>query len=155
MCIRDRTQSDKGNDFYANRGVNGIDGNISTFLGISKDYNNSFGIFGDLTTIYDLNSLWFLEQINKTNVHIFVINNGGGKIFDHVKSLEGTPDFIMNTIKNSHTLDFSSWAQMWNLDYSLIHKISDLNDLNSNRSVVEIRPNDNDTHKFWDEFKNR
>ena len=49
------TQSDKGNDFYANRGVNGIDGNISTFLGISKDYNNSFGIFGDLTTIYDLN----------------------------------------------------------------------------------------------------
>ena len=149
------TQSDKGNDFYANRGVNGIDGNISTFLGISKDYNNSFGIFGDLTTIYDLNSLWFLEQINKTNVHIFVINNGGGKIFDHVKSLEGTPDFIMNTIKNSHTLDFSSWAQMWNLDYSLIHKISDLNDLNSNRSVVEIRPNDNDTHKFWDEFKNR
>ena len=149
------TQSDKGNDFYANRGVNGIDGNISTFLGISKDYNNSFGIFGDLTTIYDLNSLWFLEQINKTNVHIFVINNGGGKIFDHVKSLEGTPDFIMNTIKNSHTLDFSSWAQMWDLDYSLIHKISDLNDLNSNRSVVEIRPNDNDTHKFWDEFKNR
>ena len=149
------TQSDKGNDFYANRGVNGIDGNISTFLGISKDYNNSFGIFGDLTTIYDLNSLWFLEQINKTNVHIFVINNGGGKIFDHVKSLECTPDFIMNTIKNSHTLDFSSWAQMWNLDYSLIHKISDLNDLNSNRSVVEIRPNDNDTHKFWDEFKNR
>ena len=149
------TQSDKGNDFYANRGVNGIDGNISTFLGISKDYNNSFGIFGDLTTIYDLNSLWFLEQINKTNVHIFVINNGGGKIFDHVKSLEGTPDFIMNTIKNSHTLDFSSWAQMWNLDYSLIHKISDLNDLNSNRSVVEIIPNDNDTHKFWDEFKNR
>ena len=61
----------------------------------------------------------------------------------------------MNTIKNSHTLDFSSWAQMWDLDYSLIHKISDLNDLNSNRSVVEIRPNDNDTHKFWDEFKNR
>ncbi len=149
------TQSDKGNDFYANRGVNGIDGNISTFLGISKDYNNSFGIFGDLTTIYDLNSLWFLEQINKTNVHIFVINNGGGKIFDHVKSLEGTPDFIMNTIKNSHTLDFSSWAQMWNLDYSLIQNISDLNDLNSNRSVVEIRPNDNDTYKFWDEFKNR
>ena len=149
------TRSDKDNDFYANRGVNGIDGNISTFLGISKDYNSSCGIFGDLTTLYDLNSLWFLEQINKTNVHIFVINNGGGKIFDHVQSLKDTPEVIMNTIKNSHTLDFSSWANMWKLDYSLFHKISDLNDLNSNRSVIEIIPNDNETHKFWNEFKNK
>ena len=63
--------------------------------------------------------------------------------------------YMQNTIKNSHTLDFSSWANMWKLDYSLFHKISDLNDLNSNRSVIEIIPNDNETHKFWNEFKNK
>ena len=61
----------------------------------------------------------------------------------------------MNTIKNSHTLDFSSWANMWKLEYSLIHKISDLNHLSTNRSVIEIIPNDNETHKFWGEFKNQ
>ena len=43
------THTDKNLSFFANRGANGIDGNISTFLGLSKDYNSSWGIFGDLT----------------------------------------------------------------------------------------------------------
>ena len=149
------THTDKNLSFFANRGANGIDGNISTFLGLSKDYNSSWGIFGDLTTIYDLNSPWFLNYLENSQTNIVVINNGGGKIFEHVKSLEGTPEFIMNTIKNSHNVNFFHWSKMWNLNYILIENINDDIDSTSPKNIVEIRPNEDQTKDFWREFLNQ
>ena len=63
---------------YANRGANGIDGQISTFLGIAHQHEKSWALLGDLTTMYDLAALWISEQIQLTATNIVVINNQGG-----------------------------------------------------------------------------
>ncbi|MFN4173617.1 MAG: thiamine pyrophosphate-binding protein, partial [Parachlamydiaceae bacterium] len=68
----------------ASRGLNGIDGQISTFLGLSEAKRHNIGIFGDLTTLYDLQALWFLASLDHPNIQIVIINNGGGMIFDQM-----------------------------------------------------------------------
>lgn len=66
---------------YANVGGFGIDGNISSLIGASMAHTNRlyFGIVGDLSFFYDMNSLGN-RHIGK-NLRIMVINNGRGTEF--------------------------------------------------------------------------
>ena len=110
----------------ANRGVNGIDGQLSTFLGwaeglFQKEINKGFRawcLLGDLTTIYDLNALWILPQLSYAHrMGILIVNNGGGRIFDFLpffKKEKKKTLFIQ-----PHDLHFAFWAKMWGCSYQL------------------------------------
>ena len=63
---------------FANRGLAGIDGNLSTIFGISNHFERSFAVIGDLTFLHDLTALLRPATANLT---IFVIDNNGGGIF--------------------------------------------------------------------------
>ncbi len=63
---------------FANRGLAGIDGNISTALGIASAHSTTFAVLGDLAFLHDITGLIHREEIN---LRIFVINNDGGGIF--------------------------------------------------------------------------
>ena len=63
---------------YANRGLAGIDGNISTALGIAYAHKSTIAVLGDLSFLYDLTGLINKEEIN---CRFVVINNDGGGIF--------------------------------------------------------------------------
>ncbi len=66
---------------YFNRGANGIDGLISTALGIACSIKNSFFFFiGDISFLHDINGLFFLRFIF-SNIFIHLINNNGCGIF--------------------------------------------------------------------------
>ncbi len=47
----------------ASRGVNGIDGQISTFLGLCEPHASNWAILGDLTALYDMAGPWILSQL--------------------------------------------------------------------------------------------
>ncbi len=67
--------------YFSNRGVSGIDGQVSTAAGAAfaaKDKINTI-ITGDLGFFYDSNAL--MNQNLTPNLKIIVINNGGGDIF--------------------------------------------------------------------------
>lgn len=66
---------------YSNRGASGIDGCTSTAVGhaLSSDFPNIL-ITGDLAFFYDRNAFWHNYPI--PNLHVVVINNGGGIIFN-------------------------------------------------------------------------
>ena len=63
---------------YANRGLAGIDGNISTALGVAYGHKATIAILGDLSFLHDLTGLINKEE---TNCRFIVINNDGGGIF--------------------------------------------------------------------------
>lgn len=63
---------------YANRGLAGIDGNISTILGIASGGQKTIALIGDLAFLHDMNALLNTDGVNAT---IYVINNDGGGIF--------------------------------------------------------------------------
>ena len=69
----------RGNlETFANRGLAGIDGNISTALGIASQRSSTVAILGDLSFLHDLTGLVSVRDIN---LRILVINNDGGGIF--------------------------------------------------------------------------
>lgn len=63
---------------YSNRGLAGIDGNISTALGIAYVHKSALAILGDLSFLHDLTGLIVKSGIN---CRFIVINNDGGGIF--------------------------------------------------------------------------
>ena len=75
---------------YCNRGVNGIDGSLSTAAGFSVVTDeNVFCVIGDLSFFYDQNALW--NQNLRGNFRILLLNNGKGGIFNLLKGLEQSP----------------------------------------------------------------
>ena len=66
---------------YCNRGVNGIEGCLSTAAGMSLSTSqNVFCVIGDLAFFYDQNALW--NNHLKGNFRVILLNNGGGGIFN-------------------------------------------------------------------------
>jgi len=71
-------KSRSGIEVFANRGLAGIDGNLSTVFGISNNFEHTYAVIGDLTFLHDLTALLSPAANNLT---IFVIDNNGGGIF--------------------------------------------------------------------------
>jgi 2-succinyl-5-enolpyruvyl-6-hydroxy-3-cyclohexene-1-carboxylate synthase len=75
---------------YCNRGVNGIEGSLSTAAGFSRVTDDKvFCVIGDLSFFYDQNALW--NQNLRGNLRILLLNNGKGGIFDMLPGLENSP----------------------------------------------------------------
>ena len=70
-----------GQEIYVNRGASGIDGIISTTIGISSVLNKTGVLFiGDIAFLHDINALLSARTITNPLV-IVLLNNGGGTIF--------------------------------------------------------------------------
>lgn len=143
-----------GVDFFANRGANGIDGLVSTFLGVSAVHREEcWLIVGDLSTLYDLAAPWIIAQMNHPKLRIVVINNGGGKIFSRVNSLRALSEKSLAVIENRHSMSFEPWAQLWGMEYVQTDDVSDLVDLLPVPIVIEICPDPLQTEAFWKDWQ--
>ncbi|MGH3863148.1 MAG: 2-succinyl-5-enolpyruvyl-6-hydroxy-3-cyclohexene-1-carboxylic-acid synthase, partial [Actinokineospora sp.] len=88
---------------HANRGVAGIDGNVSTAAGTAIGTGGpAYALIGDLTFLHDLNALLLGPEEQRPNLTVIVLNDDGGGIFslleqgadEHATSFErvfGTP----------------------------------------------------------------
>lgn len=127
----------------ANRGANGIDGQISTYLGWAQNKTESWCLVGDLTALYDLAALG-LAQGSKNKMRIVVMNNSGGQIFSRIL---GNKKYL-----NSQAVDFKSWATMWSWDYIQVKNENDFSALGSRleeRLIIEMCPDNSQTDAFW------
>ena len=118
MSIRDMDYFWSGNRhsaiIYGNRGVNGIDGTVSTALGIATNGMPTVLLTGDLTFFHDLNGL-AVAKTHPLNVTIIVHNNDGGGIFEYLPQ-KGTPhfDYLFSTAQG---LDYSGLATLYGIDF--------------------------------------
>ena len=85
---------------FCNRGVNGIEGSLSTAAGFSLVANErTFCVIGDLSFFYDQNALWnqclngkaASQSSHGNNLRILLLNNGKGGIFNMLPGLEQSP----------------------------------------------------------------
>jgi 2-succinyl-5-enolpyruvyl-6-hydroxy-3-cyclohexene-1-carboxylate synthase len=74
---------------FGNRGVSGIDGQVSTLAGLNHSGVPTWALLGDLSLCHDLSGLLQARRLKRP---ILVINNGGGRIFDYLPQ-HGLPDF--------------------------------------------------------------
>lgn len=129
-----------GMRFLANRGANGIDGLVSTWLGASAVERESWLILGDLSALYDLAAPWVLPQLPKGNRRLVVINNGGGKIFAQVASLRSLSREARHIIENRHRVRFGPWAELWGMPYVQATRPDHLDRLPEGPVLVEVLP---------------
>lgn len=86
----------QGIEVFANRGLAGIDGNISTALGIASRSEKTYAVLGDLAFLHDVSAL---SHTDNPDLRLFVIDNNGGGIFstlpqagvDGFEKIFGTP----------------------------------------------------------------
>lgn len=77
---------------YFNRGANGIDGTLSTALGIAHAGTATVLLTGDLALLHDANG-FMLKPKFRGSLTIVLINNRGGGIFEHLPIAEFAPTF--------------------------------------------------------------
>lgn len=141
-------------DVFGHRGVNGIDGQVSSFLAWSTgvhDAHGSLAVLGDLTALYDLAGLALTPQLGSGRRTIAVINNGGGMIFQKIFSRE--------IFLNRHDTSFAPWAEMFQWSYLKAQKLDEIRVASLGENLLlELKPDPNETTAFqkrWSELWQR
>ncbi len=100
----------------ANRGVNGIDGVVSTALGVAACSSRpALALVGDLAFLHDLNAL-ALGARHRLSLTVVLLNNGGGGIFSHLAIRQLTPRFEA-LFATAHGLSFAPVAELFGARY--------------------------------------
>ena len=134
---------------HASRGANGIDGQVATFLGLSNGAEESWGLFGDLTALYDLNAPALLPQLAPGKRRIVVINNGGGRIFSRLPSMAGMAHGEKQVTENRHRIGFEAWASMWGVEYRFWRAGEAFPEDLPDTVLIEAIPDEDETEAFW------
>ena len=102
---------------YVNRGVNGIEGSLSTAVGYAiahQEEEDVYCVIGDLSFFYDQNALW--NKSLPPNLSILLLNNGGGGIFHQLPGLERSP-YRDSAIAAQHTTSAEGICQTHDIVY--------------------------------------
>ena len=117
------SQLPAGYPVYSNRGASGIDGLLATAAGVQRaSARPTLASVGDLSALYDLNSLALLRQASAPLV-LIVVNNNGGQIFSLLPTPQEQRSQFYLMPQNIH---FAHAAAMFNLTY---HRPADWNEL--------------------------
>ncbi len=84
--------NDRGHAIFFNRGANGIDGTLSTALGVAHGGAPAVLVTGDLALLHDTNGFLAVPKF-KGSLTIVLINNNGGGIFEHLAVAQFNPPF--------------------------------------------------------------
>ena len=120
---------------YCNRGIHGIDGCMSTFIGQSAVTDKlSFLIIGDLTFFYDMNALW--NRYVGKNVRIMLVNNSGAALFHFNQGLQKYP-----TLNENVAADHNATAKGWTESRGFKYLSSPNNEEFDKQLVESVNPN--------------
>lgn len=100
---------------YANRGANGIDGVVSTALGMAVHKKVTL-LIGDIAFYHDMNGL-LMSKLNDIHMNIVLLNNDGGGIFSYLPQKEGAPDHFERLFGTPTGLDFEHAALLYDFNF--------------------------------------
>ena len=109
--------SDRRTQLFFNRGANGIDGTLSTAMGIAHGGRPAVLLTGDLALLHDTNGFLLRTKFRGT-LTIVLINNRGGGIFEHlpVASVDAFEEFFATP----QSVDFRLLAESYGAEYVLV-----------------------------------
>jgi 2-succinyl-5-enolpyruvyl-6-hydroxy-3-cyclohexene-1-carboxylate synthase len=130
MPVRDLEYFWKPNDRtyqpYINRGANGIDGTLSTALGIAHQNQSTVMLTGDLSLLHDTNG-FLIRSHFQGSLTIVLMNNNGGGIFGMLPIAQFNPPFeeFFSTPQN---IKFEQLCKTYQIDYELVQNWDHLRD---------------------------
>src|SRR4051794_10871866 len=123
MPVRDvetfaSARDDGGPRVLANRGANGIDGTLSTALGVAAAGAPTVVLTGDVAFAYDLAALTTARRLALESLRVVVLDNGGGGIFEFLP-VASARDAFEEHVATPPQLDVERAAAAFGLPYTL------------------------------------
>ncbi|HZK51330.1 MAG TPA: 2-succinyl-5-enolpyruvyl-6-hydroxy-3-cyclohexene-1-carboxylic-acid synthase, partial [Actinomycetota bacterium] len=116
-----------GIDIYGNRGANGIDGFVSTTLGIAvASRKPTAALCGDLTMLHDQNGLLTARDMRVSCVFV-IVNNDGGGIFSFLEQADH-PEHFERVFGTPQGVDFEAVARVSGCGYKRVEMATVLRD---------------------------
>lgn len=109
---------------YFNRGANGIDGTLSTALGVAENHSPCVLLTGDLALLHDTNGFLALAKFTGS-LTIIVINNQGGGIFEMLP-IAKEEDIFEEYFATPQTVNFSKICDLYGVKYQAIFTKTEL-----------------------------
>ena len=145
--------------YFGNRGVSGIDGNLSTAFGISQGLKKTcITIVGDQTFIHDLNALYQLPTLQEPQL-IIVINNQGNDIF-HLLPISKQKEPFNKYFLCNHSFNFRKIDAIAPLNSYSVESVSELKSLitrwkeSPSHTLIECRVKTGNNLDFRNKVKN-
>ncbi|MBV5260801.1 2-succinyl-5-enolpyruvyl-6-hydroxy-3-cyclohexene-1-carboxylic-acid synthase [Synechococcus moorigangaii CMS01] len=109
---------------YFNRGANGIDGTLSTALGIAENHSPCVLLTGDLALLHDTNGFLTLSKFTGS-LTIIVMNNQGGGIFEMLP-IAAEKEIFEEYFVTPQNVQFSKLCDLYAVKYQKIQTTSEL-----------------------------
>jgi 2-succinyl-5-enolpyruvyl-6-hydroxy-3-cyclohexene-1-carboxylate synthase len=133
---------------YSSRGANGIDGTLSTALGVAHENRPSVLLTGDLAFLHDSNGL--LIRPNFTgHLTVLLINNRGGGIFHHLPVSQFDPPFE-EFFATPQEIDFKQLVESAGCNYLKLEHLNELTTLLTQMPSDGIRVIEIPTDRYQD-----
>lgn len=142
----------------ANRGANGIDGSISTALGIAATSRPTVALIGDVAALHDLGALATMHRLALPLTLVIVHNNGGGifELLPHADPDRVDRDLFERHIATPHDTDFVAVAGALGIRAQRVTQAEELRALVSVATapqVVEVRTDRRDLAAVHDRLR--
>lgn len=132
-------------EVYANRGANGIDGVISTALGMAVHKRVTL-LIGDLAFYHDMNGL-LMAKLNDIHINVVILNNDGGGIFSYLPQKTAAEQYFERLFGTPTGLNFEYTAMLYDFSFKRLDNITDFSQVsfsNMNSYIYEILTNRED-----------
>lgn len=132
-------------EVYANRGANGIDGVISTALGMAVHKRVTL-LIGDLAFYHDMNGL-LMAKLNDIHINIVILNNDGGGIFSYLPQKTAAEQYFERLFGTPTGLNFEYTAMLYDFSFKRLNNINDFSQVsfsNMNSYIYEMITNRED-----------
>ncbi|MCT7986270.1 2-succinyl-5-enolpyruvyl-6-hydroxy-3-cyclohexene-1-carboxylic-acid synthase [Laspinema sp. A4] len=131
---------------FVNRGANGIDGTLSTALGIAHRHQSSVMLTGDLALLHDTNG-FLIRQHFQGHLTIILINNNGGGIFGMLPIAKFDPPFT-EFFATPQNINFARLCAAYDIEHQRIESWQQLQSLlnplpSSGIRVLEVKSDRN------------
>jgi len=112
--------SERELDVLSQRGASGIDGLVAGAAGAATSAERPLALLiGDVSFLYDLSSLALAARV-RTPLVVFLLNNGGGRIFEQLPIVDvpGIEPAIVEHATTPHDTDFASAATLYGVRFA-------------------------------------
>lgn len=118
-----------GQPVFSNRGANGIDGVVSTAVGVATvTFDPTYLLIGDVAFVHDSNGLWNLAE-RGVDIRIIVVNNNGGSIFSFLPQRQQlSSDRFEQLFGTPHKVDLCSLAAAHGIVSLRVQSLGELRD---------------------------
>jgi 2-succinyl-5-enolpyruvyl-6-hydroxy-3-cyclohexene-1-carboxylate synthase len=124
--------------FFVNRGANGIDGTLSTAMGIAHSSDRpSILLTGDLSLLHDTNG-WLTSKYFRGSLTVILINNNGGGIFGMLPIAKFDPPFE-EYFATPQNIDFGKLCLAYNIEHRQMRSMPELAEAISDLPANGIR----------------